>query len=92
MADHLEKDCITIVNFIISNKGEKPIILADIIKKTKTEIPPGESLTFDSAGAYLGYIEDKVAFELAFREGSLIVSRGKALSDGGEIFITSTLK
>ena len=92
MSDHPEKDIITIVNFIISNKGEKVVTLTDIIKKTKTEIPPGKTITFDSAGPYLGYIEDKIAFELAFREGSLVVNRGKAFSDGGEILITATLK
>ena len=92
MADQLEKleGVITIVNFVISNKGEKILTLTDI-KKSKTEIPPGGTHTFDSAGPYLGYIDDKIAFELYFREGSLAVNRGKAFSDGGEILITATL-
>lgn len=91
MADQLEKNIITIVNFVISNKGKQIIILTDIVKKSKTEILPGTTHTFDSAGPYLGYIDEKIAFELVFREGSLVVNRGKAFSDGGEILITATL-
>lgn len=92
MAEQLEKleGVITIVNFVVSNKGEKTLTLTEV-KKTKTEIPPGKTHTFDSAGPYLGYIDGKIAFELFFREGSLVVNRGKALSDGGEILITATL-
>ena len=91
MADKPEHDIITIVNFVVSNQGKQILILTDIIKKSKTEIPPGTTHTFDSAGPYLGYINDKIAFELYFREGSLVVNRGKALADGGKILITATL-
>jgi hypothetical protein len=91
MADQLEKDVITIVNFVVANNGKQILTLNDIVKKSKTEIPPHTSHTFDSAGPYLGYIDGKIAFELVFREGSLVVNRGKAFSDGGEILITATL-
>lgn len=90
MADQLEKEVITIVNFVVSNQGKKILTLTDV-RKSKTEIPPGTTHTFDSAGPYLGYIDGKIAFELFFREGSLVVNRGKAYADGGEILITATL-
>ena len=93
MAEQLEKleGVITIVNFVISNNGKETLTLVEVKERKKTEIPPGKTHTFDSAGPYLGYIDEKIAFELFFREGSLIVNRGKALSDGGKILITATL-
>ena len=91
MADQLDKDIITIVNFVVSNQGKQILILSDVIKKTKTEIPPNTTHTFDSAGPYLGYIDDKIAFELVFREGTIAINRGRAAADGGQILITATL-
>jgi len=90
MADQLEKNVITIVNFIILNKGKQILTVTDT-KKSKTEILPDATATFDSAGVYLGHIDGKVAFELIFREGTLAVHRGKAFSDGGEILISARL-
>lgn len=91
MADQLEKDAITIINFVISNQGKQTLTLSDVKNKTKTEIPPDTTYTSDSAGPYLGHIDGKIAFELFFREGSLVVNRGKAAADGGKILITATL-
>lgn len=90
MVDQLEKNVITIVNFVVSNNG-KQILTVTHTKKSETEIPPGESHTFDSAGVYVGRIDGKPAFELIFREGTLAVHKGKATSDGGEILISATL-
>lgn len=86
-----QRNAITIVNFVVSNQGEQILTVADVLKKSKIEIPPTTTHTFDSAGPYLGYIDDKIAFELIFREGSLAVNRGIAFKDGGQILITATL-
>ena len=91
MVDQLEKDVITIVNFVVSNQGKQILTLTDVVRKMKREIPPNTTHTFDSAGPYLGYIDGKIAFELVFREGTLAINRGKAFGDGGEILITATL-
>lgn len=91
MGDQLEKDVNTIINFVVTNQGKQILTLSDVLQKSKTEIPPNTSNTFDSAGPYLGYIDGKIAFELVFREGTLAVNRGKASVDGGQILITATL-
>lgn len=91
MSDQSEKRFITIINFVISNQGEQTLTLSDVHQRSKTEIPPKTTLTFDSAGLYLGYIDEILAFELVFREGTLIVNRGRALADGGQIHISATL-
>jgi len=86
-----QQDFITIVNFVVSNKGTQDLIVTDVIQKSKIEIPPNSTHTFDSTGPYLGYIDDKIAFELVFREGTIAINRGKAPADGGQILISATL-
>ena len=75
---------------MISNEGKQTLTVNDV-RKSHTTIPPNTKHTFHSAGPYLGYIDGKIAFELVFREGSLVIHKGKAFGDGGEILITATL-
>jgi len=81
---------ITIINFVVLNQGEQTLTITDV-HKSSTKIHSKQTHTFNSAGPYLGYIDGKIAFELVFREGSLVINRGLAIADGGQILITATL-
>lgn len=85
-----EHKTITIINFVVMNDGERSLTITDV-GESPVVIPPHTKHTFDSTGAYLGRIDGKIAFELAFREGSLVIHKGKAFGDGGQILIAATL-
>ena len=78
---------------IVENQGEQILTIINALEISQTVILPNTTHAFDLTGKHHDLIDDKIAFELVYREGIFAVNTGNAfkLRNGGQILITTTL-